>query len=84
MRALSGESSLVSHLVVISNFTITFPTTWGCAGDIFFEVLLKFKIAATVQLQFFGGRKNSKNYFSQFFLNFNIKFPATCGCASDF
>ena len=30
---------------------------WGCAGD-FFKVLLKFKMAATDQFQFFGGRKN--------------------------
>ena len=28
-----------------------------CAGD-FFKVLLKFKMAATDQLQFFGRRKN--------------------------
>ena len=32
-----------------SNFTITFSTTWRCAGD-FFKVLLKFKMAATDQL----------------------------------
>ena len=38
-----------------SNFTIIFPTIWRCAGD-FFKVLLKFKMAATDQLQFFGGR----------------------------
>ena len=38
-----------------SNFTITFPTIWRCAGD-FFKVLLKFKMAATDQLQFFGGQ----------------------------
>ena len=30
------------------NSTMTFPTTWRCAGD-FLKVLLKFKIAATVQ-----------------------------------
>ena len=42
-----------------SNFTITFPTIGRCAGDIF-KVLLKFKMAATDPLQFFGGRKNLK------------------------
>ena len=56
---------------------------WKSAGD-FFKVLLKFKMAATDQLYFFGGRKNSKNLFGQFFLNFNITFLATWGCASDF
>ena len=66
-----------------SNFTITFRTIWRCAGD-FFRVLLKFKMAATDQLQFFGGRKNSKNLFGQLVLNFHITFLATCGCAIDF
>ena len=42
-----------------SNLAITFPTTWRCAGDIF-KALLKFKMAAMDQLQFFGGCKNSK------------------------
>ena len=56
---------------------------WTCTGD-FFKVLLKFKMAATDQLEFFGGRKNSKNLFGQFFSNFNITFLATRGCASDF
>ena len=41
-------------------------------------------MAATDQLQFFSGRKNSKNSFGHFFLNFNITFLATCGCAIDF
>ena len=36
------------------NFTITFHTIWRCGGD-FSKVLLKFKMAATDQLQFFGG-----------------------------
>ena len=35
-----------------SNFTITFPTIWRCAGDIF-KVLLKLKMAATDQPKFF-------------------------------
>ena len=47
-----------------SNFTtcITFLTIWRCAGD-FFKVLLKFKMAATNQLQFFCGRKNCLSCF---------------------
>ena len=32
-----------------SNFTITFPTIWRCASD-FFQVLLKFKMAAMDKL----------------------------------
>ena len=51
---------------------------WRCAGD-FFKVLLKFKMAATDQLKFFGGVKTRI-----FFLNFNTTFLATWGCASDF
>ena len=47
----------------------------------FFKVLLKFKMAATDQLKFFGWRK--KIVWS-FFLHFNITFLATWGCASDF
>ena len=35
-----------------SNFTITFPTIWRCAGD-FLKFLLKFNIAAMDQLPFF-------------------------------
>ena len=35
-----------------SNFKITFPTIWRCAGDIC-KVLLKFKMAATDQLHNF-------------------------------
>ena len=66
-----------------SNFTIPFPTIWRCAGD-FFEVLLKFKMAAKYQLQFFCGHENSKNLLGQSFSNFTITFLATSGCASDF
>ena len=40
-----------------SNFTITLPTIYRCAGD-FFKILLKFKKAAMDQLQFFCGRNN--------------------------
>ena len=50
-----------------SNFTITFPTIWRCAGDIF-KVLLKFKMAATDQLQFFGGVQKLKKLVWSFFL----------------
>ena len=43
-----------------SNFTITFPTTWKCAGD-FFKVLLKFEMAAMDKLHnFFVGAKTDK------------------------
>ena len=65
------------------HFTITFPMIQRCAGD-FFKVLRKFKMAATDQLKFFGGCKNSKNLCGRFFFNFNITFLATWGCASDF
>ena len=69
-----------------SNFTKTFPMIWRCAGD-FFKVLLKFKMAATNQFEFFGGAKTQKNCLVNFFSQFNITFQATCmtwGCASDF
>ena len=36
-----------------SNFTVTLHAIWRCAGD-FLNVLLKFQMAATDQLQFFG------------------------------
>ena len=48
---------------------------WRCAGD-FFKVLLKFKMAATDQLKFFGGCKNSKNLFGQFFFQFSHHIPS--------
>ena len=66
-----------------SNFTVTFPTIWRCAGD-FFKVLLKFKMAAKNQLQFFGGVKTQKKILVNFFFYFNITFLATWGCAYDF
>ena len=78
-----GAKTLKLEVRNYSNFAITFPMIWRCAGD-FFKVLLKFKMAATDQLKFFGGRKNSKNLLGQFFSNFNITFLATLGCASDF
>ena len=56
---------------------------WRCAGD-FFKVLLKFKIAATDQLNFFVGAQKLKKLVWSFFSNFNIAFLATWGCASDF
>ena len=53
-----------------------------CAGD-FFKVSLKFKIAATDQLQFFVGTKTQtiklRNYS-----NFTITFPTIWRCAGDF
>ena len=42
---------------------------WRCAGD-FLEVLLKFKMAATDQFEFFGGAKTFKNCLVNFFLKF--------------
>ena len=48
------------------NFTITFPTIWRCAGDIF-KVLLKFEMAATDQFKFLGGAKTQKISFVNFF-----------------
>ena len=47
-----------------SNFTISFPTIWRCAGD-FLNVLLKFKMAATDQLQLFCGCKNLLSEYFQ-------------------
>ena len=41
-------------------------------------------MAATDQIEFLWGRKNSKNLSGHFFSNFNIIFLATWGCASDF
>ena len=55
-----GAKTLKLKVRNYSKFTIALPTIWRCAGD-FFKVLLKFKMAATDQLQFFGGRKNPKN-----------------------
>ena len=47
-----GAKTLKLKVRNYSNFTITFPNIWRCAGD-FFKVLLKFKMAATDQLHFF-------------------------------
>ena len=54
----------------------TLTTIWRCACD-FIKVLLKFNMAATDQLQFFCGHKNSNR-------NFHITFLATWGCVSVF
>ena len=56
---------------------------WKCAGD-FFKVLLKFKMAATDQLYFFGGGAKKQNSLVNFFRTCNITFLATWGCANDF
>ena len=50
-----GAKTLKLEVRNYSNITIAFPTIGRCAGD-FFKVLLKFKMAATDQLQFFGKR----------------------------
>ena len=65
----------VNSKIQNSNFAITFPTIWRCAGD-FFKVLLKFKIAATNQLEFFVGAKTQKISLVICFI-FNITFLAT-------
>ena len=41
-----GAKFLKLNVRNYSNFRITFPTIWRCAGD-FFKVLLKFTMAAT-------------------------------------
>ena len=51
-------------------------------GD-FLKVLLKFKIAATDQLQFFVGA-NTQKLKVGFYSNFAITFPAIWRCAGDF
>ena len=60
---------------------MTFPTICKCAGD-FFKVLLKFKMAATDQLQFFVGAKTQKLKVSNY-SNFTITLPKTWRCAGD-
>ena len=50
-----------------SNFTITFPTIWKCEGDLFQGFIEIQNGRHGLTLIFFGGRKNSKNYFGQFF-----------------
>ena len=59
-KKIVGAKTLKLEVWNYLNFTIIFLTIWRCAGD-FFKVLLKFKMTATDQLQYFGGRKNSKN-----------------------
>ena len=44
-----GAKTLKLKVRNYSNFTITFPMIWRCAGD-FFKVLPKFKMAATDQI----------------------------------
>ena len=57
-----GAKTLKLEVGNFSNFTITFPTIWRCAGN-FFKVLLKFKIAATDQFQFFWWALKLKKLF---------------------
>ena len=65
-----------------SNFTITFPTIWRCAGD-FFKVSLKFKMAATNKLHIFCGHKNWKIEISNN-SHCTITLPTIWKCACDF
>ena len=62
-----------------SNFGVTFPTIWRCAGD-FFKVLLKFKMSTTDQQSIFLKLQKLKvlNYS-----NFTITFPTIWRCACD-
>ena len=64
----NGRQRSIAHFFVgaktlkvrnYSNFTITFPTIWRYVGN-FLKVLLKLKMAATDQLQYFCRRENSK------------------------
>ena len=64
-----------------SNFAITFPTIWRCAGE-FFKILQKFKMAATDQLHFFVGAKTQKLKVRNY-SNFTITFPTIWRCAGD-
>ena len=57
-KKIVGAKTLKLKVRIFFNFTITFPTIWRCAGD-FFKGLLKFKMAATDQLHFFGVRKKN-------------------------
>ena len=59
--------TLKLKVINYSNFTITFPMLWKCAGD-FFKVLLKYKMAVTDQLYFFGGLQKSKKMVWSIFL----------------
>ena len=61
-----------------SKTLVTFPTIWRCAGD-FFMVLLKLKMAATDQPQFFCGQKHSRNYSHS-----TITFPTIWRYPGDF
>ena len=56
-----------------SNFIITFPTIWRCAG-VFFKVKLKSKIAATDHFHIFVGEKTQKLKVRNY-SNFTITFP---------
>ena len=62
-----------------SNFTITFPSIWRCAGDL---VLLIFKMDATDQFQFFF--ECAKNLKVVNYSNVTITFPTIWRCACDF
>ena len=59
-----GAKTLKLKVRNYSNFTITFPMIWRCAGD-FFKVLLIFKMAATDQLWFFLWAQKLQNLKSE-------------------
>ena len=64
-----GAKTLKPKVRYYSNFTITFPMIWRCAGN-FFKVLLKFKMAATDQL---------KKFVWSIFLKFQHHIPSNMG-----
>ena len=66
-----------------SNFTITFSTIWRCAGE-FFKLLLKFKKAATDQLQFIFFSTKTLKLQVKDYTHFTITFPTIWRCAGDF
>ena len=55
-----GAKTVILKVRNFSNFTVTFPTIWKCAGD-FFKVLLKFKMAAMDKLHIFLWAQKLKN-----------------------
>ena len=56
-----GAKTQKLKVINYSNFAITFPTIWRCAGDCL-EVLLKFKMAAMDELYIFLWAQKFKNW----------------------
>ena len=60
LKFFVGAKTLKLEVRNYLNFTITFRMIWRCAGE-FFEVLLKFKMAATDQLHISSWAQKLKN-----------------------